>query len=135
MPLRSDPTDRKLDPVTGDLVVTDDLEFISGVDGVRQGIQRRLNLFKGEWFLDEDTGTPWYQDILGQKFSEIKVRDAMRTAILDTPGAGELISMNISFALTTRVLTVSWEVSTLFDDTDENAALNQTIADQFTVGV
>lgn len=39
--------------------------FTYGIYAVRQAIQTRLQLFKGEWWEDVENGLPLFQDILG----------------------------------------------------------------------
>ena len=51
------------------------------LDGIRQQVMLRLGFFKGEWFLDEETGLPWYEEILVKNPNMIRVRDIFRTAI------------------------------------------------------
>lgn len=117
MALETDPIDLKIDPVTGELVVTDDLVFSTGSDAVAQGLRLRLQLFKGEWFLNLDEGVPYYEDVLGQKFDEKRIRAAFRPVILSTPGVVEIISLAVQFDGPTRDVTIAWEVRTEFGDT------------------
>ena len=117
MALVTDPIDLLLDPVTGDLVVTTDLQFSSGVSGVVQAVSIRLNQFKGEWFADLDLGVPWFQEILGQKPNAPQIRTQIRQAILDTPGIVEVTSLEIFFEGVTRNLTIEWRARTEFGDT------------------
>lgn len=96
----------------GDLVVDRDVYFSRGLEAVAQGIRIRLQMFRGEWFLDLDAGVPYYQELLGQKFSEVRARAAFRAAILAAPGATELISLAVTFNRSTRRMSVDWEVRT-----------------------
>lgn len=112
------PVDILLD-ATGDLDIDSDIHFSTGLAAVAQGIRLRCLLFKGEWFLDLELGVPYFQDILGQKFSEVKVRTAFRNAILDTPGVAEIVSLTTDFNAATRRLTVSWVVDTDFGQVDD----------------
>lgn len=107
------PVDLALDP-NGDLEVTTDARFTEGLESVTQGIRVRIQKFKGEWFLDLLRGLPWYQDILGQKFSEIKTLSAFRTEILLTPGTLEITRLTAAFDRSTRVLDVDWQALTEF---------------------
>lgn len=116
------PIDLLLD-TDGDLVLTSGLEFSTGINAVAQGIRIRIQTFKGEWFLDLDHGVPYYQDLLGQKFNEIKARAAFREAILSAPGVDELTELEVSFDAQNRELTVSWEVTTSFGIIEETLVL------------
>lgn len=133
MPLYSDPIDLKIDPTTDDLVIPP--VFVSGVDAVRQGIERRVKKFRGEWFLNTDSGMPWFEDILGQQYDELKIKAAFREAILATPGVGSILSMSVSFSAATRLLSVTWKVQTQFDDSDEDVAQNSVVGGALSLSV
>lgn len=116
MALITEPIDLLLDS-DGDLVVGTDLSLSSGLAAIVQGVRIRTQTFRGEWFLDLDHGVPWFTDILGQKYNEIRVRAAFRDAILDTPGIASLTSLRVDFSAGTRLLTVAWEAKSEFGDT------------------
>lgn len=104
----------------GDLVVDTDAHFTTGLLAVSQGARIRLQMFKGEWFLDLDKGVPWLPNdivadvdaILGQRFNEVKVRGAIRPILQDTPGVITINKLDISFTGSTRALRVDWRVTT-----------------------
>lgn len=100
---------------SGDLDLTSgDLRFTTGLAAVAQGIRIRLQLFKGEWFMDLEEGVPYFQDLLGHKFSETKARAAFRDSILAAPGVVELVTLNTIFEGSTRTLRVQFEARTDF---------------------
>jgi hypothetical protein len=113
--LATDPIDLLLDD-DGDIVVVEDLRLSSGVAAVAQGIRIRIQSFRGEWFLDLDDGVPYWQDLLGAKFNELRARAAFRDAITSAPGVVQLLSLEVGFDGATRTLTVAWEVRTAFGD-------------------
>lgn len=117
--LSTDALDLKLDPETGDLALGSDggLQFVSGLEGVAQLVKIRLRLFRGEWFLNLDAGVPYYEEILGEKFSDTILRRRLLEAINGTPGVVETITLGISHDAYTRVITVTWAVRTEFGDT------------------
>lgn len=117
-----DPIDLLLD-VEGDLVLTSDLQFSTNLNAVAQGIRIRIQTFRGEWFLDLDHGVPYYQDLLGQKFNEVKARSAFRTAIVTAPGVTELTALTVAYEGTTRALQVSWKVRSVFGTIEETLSL------------
>ncbi len=94
----------------GDLVVDTDAHFTTGLEAVAQGIRIRLQMFRGEWFADLDAGMPYFQEILGQKFSALRVRAAFREAIEAAPGVVEILSLDILFDGASRNARVSWKV-------------------------
>lgn len=91
--------------------------FTRGAEAVAQRILVRLRNIKGEWFLDLENGVPWFQSILGSKFSEPEIRGIVADVIGKTPGVTETISLIISFDASTRRLDISFETSTVFEDT------------------
>lgn len=121
--LVTDPICLKLD-ADGDVVVP--LQFVRGADAVRQGIDSRLRLIKGEVFWDVDNGTEWFENdyvtadaaIMGQPFNDEKVRAIVRKRILATPNtlASSLVIV-LSYDSSTRTLDIEWEVGTTFGDT------------------
>ena len=121
--LITDPIDLLLD-ADGDLIVTTDLQFSSGLAGVAQGIRIRILTFKGEWFTDLEFGVPYYQDLLGHKFDNTKARIAFRDAILSAPGVLGLTELETTFTGSTRALNVSWRVATVFGDTEDELLLD-----------
>ncbi len=116
--LSTDPLDFLLDD-DGDLVVTTDVAFTSGIEGVAQLVRTRIQTFRGELFQDVDFGVPYWQDLLGQKFDIVRARAAFRDIILKTPGVLGLVTYSVEFDGPTRTLHVTWSVRTLFGDTTE----------------
>ena len=43
------------------------LAMTGDLDGIRQQVMLRLRIFRGEWFLDEEAGLPWYEEIPSQE--------------------------------------------------------------------
>jgi hypothetical protein len=117
--LSTDPIDLLLD-ADGDLDVSAGLQFSTGAAAVSQGIRIRIQMFRGEWFLDLDAGVPYHQDLLGAKFNDTRARAAFRDAIVSAPGVAALLSLTVAFNRSTRVLDVAWKVRTEFDDTIED---------------
>ena len=130
MALLTDPIDLVQDPLTGDLIVdASGPRFTSGLEGVAQGIRRRISTFKGEWFLDRERGIPYLENdlvsdeeaFIGGKFDEIRTLNAYRTLIREAPGVRAVEALTLDLVGTTRQLRVNWRVSTIFDDTIEES--------------
>ena len=116
MPLESDPIDWLLDS-DGDITITSDIQFSTGVQAIRQGIAIRMQNFEGEWFMDLDNGVPYWGRILGEKFNEADLLAIFRVPLLATPGVTGIVSLTATWDGTTRTATINWEVSTEFGDT------------------
>lgn len=104
-------SDLKLDSDTGDLLlVNGDLILTSGADAIRQHISQRLKSFAGEWFLDLDSGLPYYRDILVKNPNAPAVAGLLQEEIIKTPGVLELQDFNLNLDRATRSLKVSFNV-------------------------
>lgn len=75
--------------------------FVDQALGVGQKVGTRLKLFEGEWFLDQNDGTPWNQDVFGVR-SNPTYDLAIQAQILMTPGVQSLVSY--SSTLTPNVI-------------------------------
>lgn len=108
-----DPTDLLLD-AEGDLVIDSDIRFATGLDSIAQGIRIGILTFFGEWFLNQEIGVKWYEDILGQPFDESVVVSALREPIIATPNVLSIESLSAAYDSPTRKLTVDWKVNTIY---------------------
>ena len=87
--------------------------WVNSPQGVAQSVQTRLLLFQGEWFLDQTEGLPLTQDIIG--YSNQALYDSViRTRILDTVGVSNILSYQSLRNPTTRKLTVSATIQTIY---------------------
>jgi hypothetical protein len=101
--------DLALDTLTGDLDITgDELHVIDGDDAIIQHLAIRLRLFRGEWFLDETIGMPYYERVLVKNPDLVAVRSAFRQAIITTPGIASLDKFSLALDSATRKLTVEF---------------------------
>jgi len=80
---------------------------------VAQLVQTGLKLVQGEWYLDNQAGTPWSTEILG--YGTAPTYDmAIRTQILSTPGVHAITNYSSSLNAATRQLTVTADIQTEF---------------------
>lgn len=123
--LATDPRDFLLDPVTHDVIITDDLQWSRGLAGVAQDIKIALLMIRGEWFADLDDGVPYLertgvtadQALLGGRFNQERALTAFRAAILGVSDVVEILALTVVLDTRTRVLRVTWSVRTTFGDT------------------
>lgn len=81
---------------------------------IRQRIIQNLKTFLGEWFLDVNTGVPYYQIIFEKGVSAELVEDSIKDAILSTIGVVELTRFEpLDLDGGTRLLAVDFEVRTV----------------------
>lgn len=103
-------SDLKLDSDSGDLLLVEgDLVLTSGAGAVQQHLSQRLKSFAGEWFLDLDSGLPYYRDILVKNPNMQVVSGLLQEEIIKTPGVIELRSFNLTFEKKTRSLKVTFD--------------------------
>lgn len=106
-------TVRHIDPDTGDIVTSGELQFIGGREEIAQTVKTRLALFLGEYFRNITDGTPWYEQILG-KFTSLDVAESvLRVRIAATSGVVRLTSFNTDFDIDTRRYSVTAGILTI----------------------
>lgn len=110
--LQLNETTKDLDIIGGDLVLTKDQAAI------RQHLEQRLQSFRGEWFLDLDSGVPYFQDILLKSPNPMTMDGAFKKCILETPGVLELTSFFLEFVSAQRQLKLTFSVDTINGSVD-----------------
>ena len=112
-------------PIAHDLrLVGGQLNFIGGditdvesyTKMVAQRVKCRLQMVRGEWFLDQKKGTPWREYIWGKAGvktgGEAKIKQVFRNVIVNTPGVLRVDSLTILIDAATRKLNVEGEFTT-----------------------
>ncbi|MNZ09359.1 hypothetical protein D3C78_261790 [compost metagenome] len=89
---------------------------------VAQAIMTRLRLWMGEWFADTSDGTGWNQSILGKQSSNL-YELTLRQRVLQTTGVQSIEGFQSSLDSTSRKLTVSMTVNTIYGSIDLNEDL------------
>jgi hypothetical protein len=80
---------------------------------VAQAIRTRLLLFRSEWFLDVNEGTPWMTEVLGRGTTAL-YDNAIQDRIRETPGVIALTAYNSVLDRAKRALTISATVTTRY---------------------
>lgn len=106
-------TDFALD-AAGDLIIPPML--VTGKASVRQSIQIRLAFFKGEWFLDQIPGMPYFQQIFPGKTKNgtADVDAIVKNEILSTENVLQLTSFSSS--LVDRKYSATFTADTTFGE-------------------
>jgi len=111
--------DLALDRGTHDLYIpADDLVLVTGLEQLQQNLTIRLRFFLREWFLDENAGVPYYDDILIKNPNVPDIENILKSYILDTPDVIELLEFDTVFEPTQRTLEVSFKARTNFGIAD-----------------
>lgn len=107
--------DVRLDVNTHDIVVgteSFDMSFVEGVEYIAQKLKVRLWFFLGEWFLDTNEGTPFYQSILVKNPDVDLISTLLKARILESPGVIELQSFEFDYDNGLRRASVSFQCKT-----------------------
>jgi hypothetical protein len=97
-------TDRDIVIAPYDLQLTE-----VGKESVAQRIAIQLNAFRGEYFLDTEFGTPYYQVILRKGVSLTLVDSELKKVIRGVEGVLQLISYSSEFDRAQRTLHVTFK--------------------------
>ncbi|WP_158783807.1 hypothetical protein [Pantoea sp. BAV 3049] len=88
----------------GKISFTDGLvQYVDGAERIRQQIEFRLSLFRGEWFPDGEFGTPYFQSILAKQATINGAISAIKTQILEVDGVTTLNDFTWSLSVESRV--------------------------------
>ena len=123
---KTSPTYLDLKFVNGDLVLTSDADP-SGTNPILQNILQRIRMFKGEWFLDTNSGFPWLQQVLVKNPNLGDIDALLQNMIMGTPGVTSLTSFSTKLDKATRVLYLSFEAITTSGTVSYNGNLNPTV--------
>ena len=110
----------KLDPSSHDLVLGDESAFaeVSGIDEIAQRVKIRLLFIRGEWPLNTELGTPYFDEELQRGLISKGVEPAavafiFREVIEQTPGVVRVVEgPELSLDVATRALSVSFRAET-----------------------
>jgi len=97
---------------------TNDIVFTNGVSSVTrdqqtvvaQRLKITLQTFLGEWFLNLDTGIPYFQQILNKVRNKSSVDAVFQSAILADPGVLEMVSYSSTLDSAARGFDLSFSV-------------------------
>lgn len=77
--------DMKYRPIdeSGDMIIGDGAEYLTGLKAIRQALDTRLKTYKGEWWEgDDDTALPLFTEIMGMLRTEAN-RERIDLLIID----------------------------------------------------
>lgn len=83
---------------------------------VAMAIKSRLQLWLGEWFLDDREGTPHAQKGLGKNPAQGYAL-AVKERILNTPGVTKITAFGLDMNTSTRKVTITATIDTLYGET------------------
>jgi len=98
------------------------LQWTEGVASVLQHIRSRLNFATNTFYIFPKAGTPYKEYILGKKDLLLAV-EKIKIVILKTPDVNDLLSFDYSFDSTTRILTASFSINSIYGDGEDIATI------------
>ncbi len=97
----------------GDLVIENgDMVIVDGLAAIGQHVAIRLRSFKGEWFLNQNFGVSYLQEVLGKGTPATRLRAIFQEIILGTDGIASVDSMDLDYDGATRTLTITFQATT-----------------------
>lgn len=101
-------------PVLGDLYLDGgDFATVDGAEATAQEIRTRLLLFRGHNFMDVREGVPWFQAVLRKGVSLARVREIVRSTILNAPAVVDVPRLDVALDRATRALSITYEARTI----------------------
>ncbi len=92
-----------------DLTDGHQLQLIEDSDALMQAVENRLKTFKGEWFLNEELGLPYFQVFFQKNANSMMVYNAISKEILKIPGVYSLTNAVLSLN-SDRTLDITFDV-------------------------
>ena len=86
-----------------------DLNFLDDTLAIIQGVSNRLQFWQGEWFLDTRQGMPYFTQIFQKGVNQTLIQSIFYNAIASSPGILSVVSVNLVYDRSARVLTVNWQ--------------------------
>ncbi len=95
--------------------------FVLIEDGAQVAAKLRTNLltYLGEWFLDLNTGVPYFQEIFVKPVDLANVESILKQTILTTDGVESLTTFETSFDGVLRSFAVQAQVKTIYNTVEE----------------
>lgn len=90
--------------------------LVDSPETVAQHVKTRLLLLFGEWFLDDQDGTPYATQVLGAH-TRATYDQAIRTRVLDTEGVTEITAYSSTENTVDRSLAITMTINTVFGAT------------------
>lgn len=97
-------------------IVDYDLAFTDSTQITAQRIKQVLLTFQGEWFLDNDLGLPYFDEILGKNRSLSRIEAIYIRELQTIPEIAEILALRVTQNAQTRVLNVNLTVRDIYNN-------------------
>jgi len=116
--------DLKLNETTWDIYIENqDIQIVTGIDGVKQHLRQRLQMFKGEYYYDKTRGIPYHDYFFVKSPNPIIIDSILKKVVLDTPGITELLKFDLDFDRTTRELNIDFKAKADEEEMDYSGVI------------
>ncbi|MCC8364902.1 hypothetical protein J8V57_01180 [Xenorhabdus sp. PB61.4] len=92
----------------------DNTFLIDSPETVAQAVKTRLDLWRGDWFLDMEEGTLYREAVLEKNYTSAL---ALEERILDTEGVTGILSLDATRDPNTRKITITATINTRYGQT------------------
>jgi hypothetical protein len=89
----------------------DNTFLVNTPETVAQAVKTRLDLWRRDWFLDVEEGTPYREAILDKNYTSAM---ALRERILNTEGVTDIIALSAERNPDTRKITITATINTRY---------------------
>ena len=96
-----------------------DVVMIDEPLATRQRLEQKFRLWRGEWFLNINTGFPWLEDVLGQRPRPEVLRSLVHDLVTNDPGVRSMDNLTLTFEGVDRQLRIVF-TATLTTGTTES---------------
>jgi hypothetical protein len=108
---------RRLSP-TGDMMFGQGLaNYARRAEACAQNVRTRLRLVLGEWFLDDDAGVPYLEQVFAPRVPLATVEAVLKGIILATTDVQAVLAFTMSLDRATRILAIATTVATIYGET------------------
>ncbi|PHM33342.1 hypothetical protein [Xenorhabdus innexi] len=92
----------------------DNTFLVDTPETVAQAVKTRLDLWRGDWFLDTEEGTPYREAVLEKNYTSAL---ALEERILETEGVTDIITLDAERDPDTRKITITATLNTRYGKT------------------
>lgn len=93
--------------------------YVDNREAVAQSVLTRLRLWRGEWYLNTQEGTPYYQEVLGKNKESTAVQ-ALYKRIRDTEGVLRITDFSTTYDADTRQMYFELTIDTIYGEITVN---------------
>lgn len=90
--------------------VDGELNFTTEEETLLQRIKQRMQFFRGEWFLNEAEGIPYFEEIFQKNYDLSRIEAIYINELQRIDGVAEILSLEINVNDSTREMTIEGQI-------------------------